>query len=90
MPQDEEGHYAPAKVRAKFFVAEIAQTNYGGRVKLQAVSRGEDNKLWASATPSGTIEMTIRNEVALERFLAPGEEFYVDFTHAPKGQEGME
>jgi len=75
-------------VRAKFYVAEIAQTTWGGRVKLQVVSRGEDNKSWASATPSGQIEMTIRNEVALAEFIAPGEEFYVDFSPAPKGQEG--
>jgi hypothetical protein len=77
-------------VRAKFFVQEIAQTTWGGRVKLQVVSRGNDNKEWASATPSGSIEMTIRNDLALDQFIAPGEEFFVDFTPAPKGQEGMD
>lgn len=75
-------------VRAKFFVTEIARTTYGGRIILSAVCRGEDNKAWASATPSGQITMTIRNEVAVEQFDV-GEEYFVDFTPAPKGEEGM-
>lgn len=75
-------------VRAKFYVTETRQTTYGGGVKLQAVTRGEDNKKWASATPSGQIDMTIRNELALE-FFTVGDEFYVTFEPAPKGQEGM-
>lgn len=80
-------------VRAKMFVAEIAQTTYGGRVKLQVVTRGEDNKAWASATPSGELTLTIRNELALEQFGAPGREFYVDFTPVPvekHGEPGMD
>lgn len=76
-------------VRAKFYVEEVARTTYGGRVKLRAVSRGEDNKKWASATPSGELSMTIRNELAVE-FFDVGEEYYLDFTKAPKGAEGME
>ena len=75
-------------VRAKFFVQEIAKTTYGGRVRLQAVCRGEDNKEWASATPSGQIDMTIRNDIALAQF-EPGDEFFVDFTPAPNGEPGM-
>lgn len=75
-------------VRAKFFCQEVAKTTYGGRVKLNPVTRGEDNKKWASATPSGEITMTIRNELAVE-FFDVGEEYYVDFTPAPKGEEGM-
>lgn len=77
------------KVRAKFYVEEVARTTYGGRVKLRAVSRGEDNKRWASATPSGEITMTIRNELAID-FYDVGEEYFVDFTPAPKGVEGMD
>lgn len=75
-------------VRAKFFVQEVAKTTYGGRVRLQAVCRGLDNKEWASATPSGSVEMTIRNDGALAQF-EPGDELYVEFTAAPKGVEGM-
>lgn len=75
-------------VRAKFYVAEITHTPSGGRVKMHAVCRGEDNKMWSAATPTGTIEMGILNEAALNQFV-PGEEYFLDFTPAPKGQEGM-
>ena len=75
-------------VRAKFWVTEIKQTTFGGSVSLSAVCRGEDNKVWASATPSGSITMSILNNSALSAFV-PGDEFFVDFTPAPKGQPGM-
>lgn len=75
-------------VRAKFFCSEIRRTTYGGGVTLNAVSRGEDNKKWASATPSGEIKMTILNELAVE-FFDVGAEYFIDFTPAPKGEEGM-
>lgn len=75
-------------VRAKFYVTEVAQTTGGGRVKLAAVCRGEDNKVWSSATPWGTLEMGVKNELALEQFEV-GSEVFLDITPAPKGQEGM-
>lgn len=74
-------------VRAKFYVSAITHTTSGGSVKLQAVCRGEDNKTWAQFTPVGLIEMNILNDSALAQFV-PGDEVYVDFTPAPKGQEG--
>lgn len=74
-------------VRAKFFVTEITHTTSGGSVKLGAVCRGEDNKTWSQYTPAGQISLSILNEFALQQFI-PGEEFYVDFTPAVKGQEG--
>ena len=75
-------------VRAKFWVSETTNTTSGGSVKLSAVCRGQDNKKWAAATPTGNITMNILNPAALAQFV-PGEEFYIDFTPAPKGQEGM-
>lgn len=77
------------KVRAKFYVTEIGKTTWGGKVVLACVTRGEDNKKWSAATPSGQITMTIKNELALEVFDV-GDEFFVDFIPAPKGEEGME
>lgn len=74
-------------VRAKFYVAEKTQTTSGDRVVLQAVCRGEENKQWSKYTPSGRIELSVLNEVAVEQFVV-GDEMYVDFTPAPKGQEG--
>lgn len=78
-----------ADVRAKFFVAEVGKTQYGGKVVLRPVTRGEDNKAWASATPSGECVMTIKNELALQVFDV-GDEFYVDFTKIEPNREGME
>lgn len=79
---------ADRRVRGKFFVSKISKTTWGGSVELSVVTRGEDNKAWASATPSGQITMSIRNELALEVFDV-GDEFFVDFTPADKGVEGM-
>jgi hypothetical protein len=78
-------------VIAKFFVQEVTRRAYNPgacEVKLSAVSRGQDNKSWASATPVGNISMTILNESAAAAFLELGDEFYVTFEPAPKGQEG--
>lgn len=59
-------------VRAKFYVAEVtkyatakvpdgwAQPVPWGKVILRAVTRKQgDNEQWASATPSGSMEMTV-------------------------------
>ena len=79
---------ATGKVRAKFYVSEVALTTWGTRIKLSAVTRGEDNKEWSAATPSGTLTMQIKNDLAAEQF-APGQEWFLDFTPAPTGKEGM-
>ena len=77
-------------VRAKFFVQQVSRTaQKTGEVQLNVVCRGEDNKEWAAYTPSGSITMTILNESAFGQF-EPGDEYFVDFTPAPKGVEGME
>jgi len=53
-------------VAARFYVAEVHKKAYGGPgtepqrdVKLQAATRGEENKSWAQYTPSGWITMTV-------------------------------
>lgn len=77
-------------VRAKMFVTETTRTPHGGKVKLSAVCRGEDNKAWAAATPNGMVELTILSDVALVEF-EPGVEYFVDFTRVPhQGTEGMD
>ncbi len=59
-------------VAARFYVAEVTSHAYGpkgsGVVKLNAVSRGDQNKDWASATPAGQITMTINNPPAFAFF----------------------
>jgi hypothetical protein len=74
-------------VRAKFYVIEVGRTIGGGKVVLQAVSRGQDNKEWAAATPNGRVEMSIKNDLALD-FFDVGDEYYLDFSKAEKGVEG--
>jgi hypothetical protein len=54
-------------VLAKFYIAEVTKfPGGGGRVKLSAASRGARNAEWASATPAGSMELTINNEPALD------------------------
>lgn len=78
-----EGH-----IRAKFYVQAVKLTSWGTSVELNVVTRGEDNKKWSQATPSGQITMQIKNDLAAAMY-APGQEWYVDFTPAPLGKEGM-
>lgn len=76
------------KVRAKFFVQGVEIQNVEaagptGKVRLSAVTRGEENKNWSHYTPYGTIEMSTLNPAALKVFLDRiGEEFFIDFTPA--------
>lgn len=58
-------------VIARFYVSEIVRRAYDTTavsVTLQAVSRGEENKVWASATPAGNMTMTIKNGPAADFF----------------------
>lgn len=56
-------------VRAKFYVAEVTAFATGqGSVRLSPVTRGEENREWSAATPSGEIKMTITNTSAWEWF----------------------
>lgn len=63
----------PGPTRARFYVASTeefgtpdANGQCSGKVTLSAVSRGDQNKEWASATPSGTLTMHINNPPAFE------------------------
>lgn len=75
-------------VRAKFYCMSIERTTQSSIVKMAAVCRGEDNKQWASATPVANLSMTVLNDVAAAQF-EPGQEYFLDFTPAPKGEPGM-
>lgn len=77
-----------ANIKAKFWVESVKRTTGGSEVCLRAVCRGEDNKLWSAYTPSGSLTMVVLNQLAAAEF-EPGEEFYLTFEHAPKGQPGM-
>jgi hypothetical protein len=73
-------------VRAKFYVHALSRQAWDPdalKVTLSVVTRGEENRDWAAATPSGTIEMMIKNSGAAAQFAeALGKEFDVLFTVA--------
>jgi hypothetical protein len=78
-------------VRAKMYVTKTEQGIHGGAVELQVVCRGEDNKKWAAATPTGNARFGILNQLALDEF-QPGVEYFVTFERVPEdlsGKEGM-
>jgi hypothetical protein len=57
-------------VVARFYVATVSRHAGGsnGEVIMRPVSRGPENKKWASATPSGEFKMSISNPDALAFF----------------------
>lgn len=85
-------------VRAKFYVTEVTKTaSKGGKVKLSAAARGARNAEWASATPSGSMELQINNPPAFgffERLLDSAQatgrypEVFIDITPATDGWPG--
>lgn len=68
-------------IKAKFYVAEVTRYAYNpasAKVILRAVSRGDENKEWASATPMGLLDMTIGNPAAIEQLAEQlGDEVYL-------------
>lgn len=58
-------------IAARFYVSEVTRFAYNPdatKVSLQAVARGPENKAWATATPSGAVQLTIQNPVASRWF----------------------
>lgn len=56
-------------IRAKFYVTSLELLpgkDAGVRVNLSAVSRGDRNASWATATPMGTMQMTVNNPAAAQ------------------------
>jgi hypothetical protein len=81
--------HQPLPVRAKFYVS--SETPADGAtaavVEMNAVCRGVENAIWASATPAGQIRMTVKNDRAYQQFIQ-GEEYEVIFRHVPKPKQG--
>lgn len=73
-------------VRAKFRVNSITEYSYSRTIRLVAVYPDKDNpenKSFWDATPSGTMELNITNPEAFSQFKVE-QDFYIDFTPAPK------
>lgn len=67
-------------------VASVLLDGYQETVKLRAVYGGSTNaedNTYASATPSGSIELCVNNKAAQGK-LRPGQKFYVDFIPVPE------
>lgn len=68
-------------VVAKLYCASVkrgAGTPDAVEVTLAAVTRGDENKSWAEATPAAQFQMTIQNPQAVSAFRL-GQEFLVTF-----------
>ena len=77
-------------VQAKFYVGEVQHypnTPTAAKVRMGAVCRGKENRQWAQATPSGTIELSILNDAATAYF-EQGQEYLVVFTKVAKPAAG--
>lgn len=72
-------------IRAKLRLVEVARfSGGGGRVKFQAEyshPHTEEDKAFWNATPSGSIELQVK-EAVIDRFEL-GQQYYVDFTPVP-------
>ena len=70
------------KVIAKFKCDEVAQTVYGGKVRMSPVTGDNpENKEFFKWTPSGSLEMGTVNLEALKEFI-PGSEYFITFEKA--------
>lgn len=58
-------------VAARFYVTNVdypAHNPTEAKIRLQPVVRGPENAAWSKATPSGSIEMYVSNEDAVDWF----------------------
>lgn len=74
-------------VRAKFYVSKIDRPEgaTASTVYLGAVCRGIENAMWSQFTPAGSIQMSIKNDLATDQF-EYGAEYEVTFTKVAKPQ----
>lgn len=77
-------------VTARFYVERIERHAYNpshATVHLQAAGRGEQNKAWSQATPSGTVTMQVNNPAAADWFAARlGQDLAVTFEALDEGR----
>lgn len=76
-------------VRAKFYVSKVEtfENSTASQIYLNAVCRGVENAMWAQATPAGSIQMSVKNDLATEQFVQ-GEEYEVTFRRVAKPAPG--
>ena len=68
------------KVRAKFMCNAVTEYVSGKEVQLMAVQNGsEENKSFATYTPSASLKMSISPETEAVNYFIVGREYYLDF-----------
>jgi len=75
------------KVRGKFKVQETTKYAWPGTkivLKAEYDTTIPEDLRYATATPSGTVEMYVNNPPA-ENFFIPGKFYYIDFTEISNG-----
>lgn len=58
-------------ITARFYVTSITRNAYNpahAAITLKPAYRGEENKAWAEATPSGEITLQVNNPAAVAQF----------------------
>lgn len=77
-------------VTARFFVDEMTRRAYNpshATIVLKPAYRGDENKAWSEATPSGKIELTVTNAGAVDVFAAwmeTGQDLHLTFAPVEK------
>lgn len=77
-------------VTARFFVDELTRRAYNpehAAIVLKPAYRGDENKAWSQATPSGEIKLHVSNPAAVEQFdewMRTGQDVHLTFTPVAK------
>jgi hypothetical protein len=72
-------------VTARFFVDEMTRRAHNpghAAIVLKPAYRGEENKAWSEATPSGKIELYVSNPAAVDQFdewMRTGKDLHLTF-----------
>lgn len=78
-------------VTSRFYVTSVTRLAYNpahAKIELKPAYRGEENKAWSEATPSGEITLQISNPSAVEWFSSRlgGGDIAVTFDDAPHAE----
>lgn len=81
-------------VQARFYIASttrLASLGYAdpkpaGQVRMQAVTRGEANAVWASSTPHGEMTMTVKSPAFAWFEERIGKEISITLDDAPEDE----
>lgn len=74
-------------IRAKFHCFNVlpAVQGYDAKAFLMPVTEDgcEENKSFSNATPAGSLEIYISQDVPAHKFFIPGRDYYIDITKIP-------